>query len=188
MTVHSADPKIESYTHYYAPAGGPGTPAFVVQVTALIDSYMIWVGTCEEIPGAESETPESSAPGRPQGIARSRLEDDVENTDVSTSDSDRRPGAPHPRVVVAIRQGRLAKDWACAMPTINPSIPNPSTSLFRSGESDVSLTMAQRLARRWKKQIFLAVDLPPKFEQTPQIALEAEKRVLESLKRVEGQS
>lgn len=42
-------------------------------------------------------------------------------------------------------------------------------------------------ARKFKKQIFLSVDLPPTFismEYGPQLALEVEKRLVETLKEI----
>ncbi|TFK93714.1 hypothetical protein K466DRAFT_511009 [Polyporus arcularius HHB13444] len=59
-------------------------------------------------------------------------------------------------------QGCLSKDWACAMPPREPSGTSAAaTSLYRSSSSDAALSMAQRLARRFKKQIFLSIDVPP---------------------------
>ena len=101
-------------------------PPIVVQVTELVDSYMIWVGV-----------------------------DDVGGTAED-----------------AVARGRLAKDWACAMPH------GGGTSLFRSGDSDSALGMAQRLARRFGKQIFLAVDVGGEGRLT----VEAEKCIVRILK------
>ncbi|KAI0048261.1 hypothetical protein FA95DRAFT_1491159 [Auriscalpium vulgare] len=83
-------------------------------------------------------------------------------------------------------QGTLARDWACAMPPGKAVIGTP---LFRSSSSDVALAMAQRLARRFKKQIFLSVDVPPSLEsmgQSPRILLEVEKALVQTLRQLEG--
>ncbi|EGO25257.1 hypothetical protein SERLADRAFT_465133 [Serpula lacrymans var. lacrymans S7.9] len=86
-------------------------------------------------------------------------------------------------------QGTLARDWACAMPAPNgsPSL-GPATSLFRSSSSDIALSMAQRLARRFGKQIFLSVDIPSSFLSMGQgrLLLDAEKGIVETLKAVES--
>jgi len=88
------------------------------------------------------------------------------------------------------QQGRVARDWACAMPPIRESMPPASTSLFRSISSDVALPMSQRLARRFKKQILLSVDLPPPLSVSNQgsILLEIEKRLIEVLRATEQKS
>ncbi|KIJ68003.1 hypothetical protein HYDPIDRAFT_148213 [Hydnomerulius pinastri MD-312] len=92
----------------------------------------------------------------------------------------------------APRSGSLCKDWACAMPSTPGSTAlGPATSLFRSSGSDVALSMAQRLARRFRKQIFLSVDIPPTFLATAQgsrILLDAEKGIVEALKGIETAS
>ncbi|TDL25913.1 hypothetical protein BD410DRAFT_742237 [Rickenella mellea] len=90
-------------------------------------------------------------------------------------------------VTKAISEGNLTKDWACAMPpnSASSSVPASATSLFRSSGSDIALSMAQRLARRFGKQIFLCVDLPPSYAtmgQSGMIVMELEKRVVEVLK------
>ncbi|KDQ21604.1 hypothetical protein BOTBODRAFT_168843 [Botryobasidium botryosum FD-172 SS1] len=92
-------------------------------------------------------------------------------------------------VVAQIEQrGRLTRDWACAMPSIRELMPPASTSLFRSASSDIALPMSQRLARRFKKQIVLSVDLPPPLSSLSnqgQVLLEMEKRLIEVLRAAE---
>lgn len=87
------------------------------------------------------------------------------------------------------------------------SVPGAATSLYRTSESDAALSMAQRLgsshgsiakgasgsdvfvtARKWKKQIILAIDVPQKFENTSRVTLEVEKRIGMSLNKVEGKT
>ncbi|KZV97761.1 hypothetical protein EXIGLDRAFT_764122 [Exidia glandulosa HHB12029] len=72
----------------------------------------------------------------------------------------------------AMSQGRLGGDWAVAMPTLAAGTP-----LLQTAGSDVALAMAHRLARRWKKQIFLSVDLPPSFAGVPGLALRVEREL-----------
>ncbi|KAH7929821.1 hypothetical protein BV22DRAFT_1028999 [Leucogyrophana mollusca] len=85
--------------------------------------------------------------------------------------------------------GSLCKDWACAMPAApNSTVLGPATSLFRSSSSDVALSMAQRLARRFRKQIFLSIDVPSTFQTTGEgsrLLLDAEKGIIDALKAVE---
>lgn len=108
------------HSHYYPPLDhAPGATALLVQVTALIDSYMIWVGSCDEIPGAElgaSDQPKPIAPAQPQ----SSLADDSENQDlVGLQLEGAASKGDDSRVLDAIRNGRVSKDWACAMPVMN---------------------------------------------------------------------
>lgn len=144
LPVMSSAPHIQVETKYIPPSD-LSLPAIVVQVTRLVGSYMLWVGT----------------------------------TDVAAEDVRKAP-----------LQGRLAKDWACAMPTkdSNSGIPPAATSLFRSSSSDAALPMAQRLARRFGKQIYLSLDLPPAFDsigQGARLLLAVEKALLETLKEME---
>ncbi|KAF8549229.1 hypothetical protein OG21DRAFT_1393525, partial [Imleria badia] len=115
----------------YIPPAEAGLPALAVQITRLVDSYMVWVGVTEET----AET--------------------VEN---------------------APRSGSLCKDWACAMPpTPGSALAGPATTLYRTSSSDVAFSMAQRLAKRVGKAVFLSVDV-----SSPQrVLLDAERVVVE---------
>ncbi|KAI0093030.1 hypothetical protein BDY19DRAFT_989714 [Irpex rosettiformis] len=96
---------------------------------------------------------------------------------------------PAEKVDIAPSQGFLLKDWACAMPPTSVGIPPAATNLYRSSSSDVSLSMAQRLARRFKRQIFLAVDVPPAFTTLgdgPKVVLAAEQAVVQALQELEA--
>ncbi|KZS93920.1 hypothetical protein SISNIDRAFT_484886 [Sistotremastrum niveocremeum HHB9708] len=86
-----------------------------------------------------------------------------------------------------VESGRLGSDWACAMPSSDSSKDCPSVSLLRASHSDVAMSMAPRLARRFKKQIFLAVDIPPAFisaGQIPPIILHMEKQLVRILREI----
>ena len=53
---------------------------------------------------------------------------------------------------------------------------------------DICPIHSEMIARRFKKQIFLSVDMPATFfalGQGPQLAFEAEKRLVETLKELE---
>ncbi|KAF7306059.1 Protein kinase [Mycena chlorophos] len=58
----------------------------------------------------------------------------------------------------AVEQGRLARDWACAMPPLANGEAS-GTALFRNATNDAALSMAMRLARRLKKVVFVGLDV-----------------------------
>ncbi|TFY74332.1 hypothetical protein EWM64_g9680 [Hericium alpestre] len=141
MSEPPPSPAIHVSSHRIAPAS-PTAPTLVVQVTHLVDSYMLWVGVADE------------------------------------------PHVPEEQV---IRNGHLARDWACAMPARDSSAAPGGASLFRSS-SDIALPMAQRLARRFKKQMYVSVDIPASITTAgadTQIALEMEKALMKTLKGLE---
>ncbi|TFK54132.1 hypothetical protein OE88DRAFT_1711083 [Heliocybe sulcata] len=127
----------------YIPSSDSTLPALALQVTHLVDSYMLWIGSTED---------------------------------------------PPEEVDIAPLRGSLAKDWACAMPSITSAMPAPGTSMFSSPSSDFALAMAQRLAMRFKKQIFLSIDVPPAFVslgQGPRLLLAVERAIVGALKELE---
>ncbi|KAF9653837.1 hypothetical protein BDM02DRAFT_3106958 [Thelephora ganbajun] len=82
-------------------------------------------------------------------------------------------------------QGHLARDWTCAMPPVYEGGTTTASTLFRSADSDAAFSMSQRLAKRFKKQIFLSVDVSPEVHssgQGPAVLLEVEKGVVEQLR------
>ncbi|KIY64442.1 hypothetical protein CYLTODRAFT_425200 [Cylindrobasidium torrendii FP15055 ss-10] len=99
-----------------------------MQITALVDSYMIWVGSADAT--TEDSNPEEN--------------------------------------------GRLCRDWAYAMP--QPNKQPIGTTLFRTSASDAASSIAQRIARKMDRAIFLSADVPP------QHALVAEKWVVDTLR------
>ncbi|KAI8993076.1 hypothetical protein BD414DRAFT_412819 [Trametes punicea] len=90
------------------------------------------------------------------------------------------------QVASAPLQGCLAKDWACAMPARDTSgTPAAATPLYRSSSSEAALSMAQRIARRFKKQIFLSIDMPPSLGsmgQEGKLLLAIERALVDTLK------
>ncbi|KAF9263310.1 hypothetical protein L218DRAFT_902319 [Marasmius fiardii PR-910] len=109
----------------------PSIPAFALQITQLVDSYMLWVGLTSE--------------------------------DVSQ----------------AAARGNLCRDWTCAMPPQSAGAPAVATAIFRTKDGDVALSMAQRLAKRLGKQIFLSLDVG---EQDVKGIVAIEKGILSELK------
>ncbi|KAI0768355.1 hypothetical protein BC629DRAFT_1442412 [Irpex lacteus] len=71
----------------YIPPSERTLPALALQITELVGSYMVWVGTTDE---------------------------------------------PAEKVDIAPSQGSLLRDWACAMPPMNATIPPAGTNLYRS--------------------------------------------------------
>lgn len=124
---------MKTETFYYASEDG-ALPPFVVQLTTMKDSYMIWAGVTDASAAADN-------------------------------------GAQ------AIAQGRLGHDWAVAMPSLAAGTP-----LLQNAGSDVALAMAHRLARKYEKQIFLSVDLPPGFAGAAGLGLAVERELNAVLK------
>ncbi|KAF8270281.1 hypothetical protein EI94DRAFT_1571848 [Lactarius quietus] len=87
---------------------------------------------------------------------------------------------PEEKAGSATLQGHLGKDWVVAMPPWK-SLPATGTQLLRSSSSDVALSIATRLARRYGKQIFLSVDAA----EDSGVMLEVEKAVFGTLKDIE---
>lgn len=88
---------------------------------------------------------------------------------------------------MAALRGNLARDWACAMPPVYEGGTATASALFRSADSDAAFSMSQRLAKRFKKQIFLSVDIPPEVCSSGQgsaVLLEVERGVVEQLKNL----
>jgi len=122
----------------YITSDNPSIPAFALQITQLVDSYMLWI-----------------AP-----------------TDLLREDVERAP-----------LLGSLCRDWACAMPP-KGTTPQATTSIFRTSNADASISMAQRLARRFNKQVFLSIDTQS-YAGKPEVLLAIEKGILQTLKTLE---
>ncbi|KAF8331110.1 uncharacterized protein EI90DRAFT_3058588 [Cantharellus anzutake] len=127
----------------------PASPCILLQVTELVESYIIWVGI--------SDTPVTSS--EPQDILEQR-----------------------------ISQGCLATDWGCGVPPLKDGTFSISTPLFRSSSNDNSLSMSLRLARRFKKQIFLSIDATFSLGNPvnhSHILLQIERNLISALKSLE---
>ncbi|KAJ6594103.1 hypothetical protein B0H19DRAFT_1093812 [Mycena capillaripes] len=74
----------------------------------------------------------------------------------------------------AVERGRLARDWACAMPPSGTTGVSTGTALFRTA-SDAALSMACRLATRLNSQVFVGLDVESR------LVMLAEKRIVASL-------
>ncbi|CAE6430512.1 unnamed protein product [Rhizoctonia solani] len=93
-------------TSHYAPSDIEGGYHVVSHITHLIDSYFIWVG-------GTVERPDSLQPLPPQA-GGSLLADD----EVSQQDSALDSKSVEVLVAQAMQTGSLAKDFSCAMPTM----------------------------------------------------------------------
>ncbi|KAF9520298.1 hypothetical protein BS47DRAFT_1335897 [Hydnum rufescens UP504] len=114
-------------------------PCIILEITELVNSYMIWVGSTES---------------------------DLSSSDRSTIEQQ-------------IALGRLANDWACAMPPLGPDKPSVGTSLYRSSSTDLV---------RFRKQIFLSVDVTTSFgnpSDLNHVLLEMERNVAKTLKALQ---
>ncbi|KAJ3811185.1 hypothetical protein F5876DRAFT_40227 [Lentinula aff. lateritia] len=124
--------------HYIA-SDNPSIPAFALQITQIVDSYMLWASPTELFEG------------------------DVERAPLS---------------------GSLCRDWACAMPPKAVTATGASTSIYRTSNSDISISMAQRLARRFGKQVFLSIDIQS-YAGKLEVLLALEKGILQTLRTLE---
>ncbi|KAG2153784.1 uncharacterized protein EDB93DRAFT_1223906 [Suillus bovinus] len=93
---------------------------------------------------------------------------------------------PPESVQNATRSGVLCRDWSCAMPGPPGHAGfGPATTLFRSsGSDDISFSMAQRLAQRFHRQIFLSVDIPATMLSTSRgyhLLFDAERGIIAAL-------
>ncbi|KAF9062432.1 hypothetical protein BDP27DRAFT_1233627 [Rhodocollybia butyracea] len=129
---------ISTQVHHIT-SDSPSIPAFVLQLTQLVDSYMLWVSPTELLEG----------------------------------DAERAP-----------LLGNLCRDWACAMPVRKSMDTQAASSLFRTPTTDISLAMAQRLAKRFGKQVFLSVDIQS-YAGKPEVLLAMEKGILQKFKTLE---
>ncbi|PSR81182.1 hypothetical protein PHLCEN_2v6517 [Hermanssonia centrifuga] len=116
----------------YVPPSDPALPALALQITQLVGSYMIWVGSTEH---------------------------------------------PADKVEIAPLQGSLLRDWACYRNDDNAA-----------GLNVVFVSPPRVSARRFKKQIFLSVDVPPSFMtvgEGARLILAVERAVVDGLKELE---
>ena len=91
----------------------------------------------------------------------------------------------------ALLQGKLGSDWAVSMPQVSSGrdvvatlrlwlwlVQAPAgTQLLQTAGSDIAQAMANRLARRWKVQMFVSVDVPVSFMGGSGLSLAMEREV-----------
>ncbi|KAH8923753.1 hypothetical protein BT69DRAFT_1281178 [Atractiella rhizophila] len=80
---------------------------------------------------------------------------------------------------------RIAAEWSCGVPE-RGTIPASSTLIFKppNGSGDWTTTVSQRLARRFKTQIHLSLDVPQQMMDGPgseKVVLEIEKQLVKDL-------
>ncbi|CEL60967.1 hypothetical protein RSOLAG1IB_04206 [Rhizoctonia solani AG-1 IB] len=165
-------------TSHYAPSDAEGGYHIISHITHLIDSYFIWVGGTVERP--------NSLQAPPPQVGGSLLADNEVNQQEAT------PSSRSIEILIAqaMQAGSMAKDFSCAMSTTQVSTPALGVPIFRSRDSDESLAVSQRLARRFKKQIFLSLDIPSLIKtsgQTSYFMSQVEKHLLTTLKLFESQ-
>lgn len=100
----------------YLGSGEASLPALAMQITSLVDSYMLWIGITDASPEDVSHAPLQGCLARDWACAM-------------------------PPFAVC----SPLSDDSLTSPDIQPGVSAPATSLFRSSSSDVSLAMAQRL-------------------------------------------
>ncbi|CAE6477168.1 unnamed protein product [Rhizoctonia solani] len=164
-------------TSHYAPSDTEGGQHIISHITHLVDSYFIWVGgTVERLDSLQA----------PPQAGGSLLADN----EVNQQDGVLESRSVELLVAQAMQTGSLAKDFSCAMPGTQATTPALGVPIFRSRDSDESLALSQRLARRFKKQIFLSIDIPVLMKtsgQTSHFMSQAEKHLLITLKSFEAQ-
>ena len=167
-------------------SGDLSQPTLVLQVTQMVDTYMLWIGAADS----------------------NRNVGNGENAVLHGNLCKDWACAMPPRAVCfgvscAIRRKPRTK----VLRTCQPGENSAATSLFRSSSADIALSMAQRLgnagmqiaakrgphgypvAKRFKKQIFLSVDIPSGFSSLgggQKLAFDAEKGIVAALKEIEA--
>ncbi|KZO93075.1 hypothetical protein CALVIDRAFT_566795 [Calocera viscosa TUFC12733] len=126
-------PKIRT-TAYRFPPSLPSGPTFGLQVTQLTGTYVLWVGV---LPSGSEE------------LAVLPQLDPLRDEEGGGSGGEVGGGG---------EEAKLGRDWAVGMPP-RGSLPPVGTQLLRSSGDDLALPLAQRLARRFGKQVFLSVDV-----------------------------
>lgn len=108
-------------TTKYLESRNASLPSLVLQVTQLVDSYMLWIGVSEGSPD-DAEV----------AVMRGRLSKDW-------------ACAMPPKAVSSFNEISLMSILAWSQS--QPSLVGPATSFFRSSTSDVALSMARRLGK-----------------------------------------
>ncbi|PVG01217.1 hypothetical protein CPB86DRAFT_805394 [Serendipita vermifera] len=87
-----------------------------------------------------------------------------------------------------VQQGRLGADWACSMTTKKESIPVAGTTLLKTTKDATAFPLSQRLAQRFKKQIFVSIDISPIHlvdGKSSTLTVAVERVIVSTLKSIE---
>jgi len=136
--MSSSTPKIQNSSYIFPPSL-PNARTFGLQLTELTDTYLLWVGV----------VPSSAGELAPVPVDPLRDEDGGGSAGADLG-ADLGEGAG--------AEARLGRDWAVGMPGWG-NHPPVGTALLRNAGEDLALSLSQRLARRFKKQVFLSVDV-----------------------------
>ena len=122
-TVPSQEsPSLISVSSNYIAPSDPSLPALALQITSLVDSYMIWVGATNQPPESVQNAARSGSLCRDWACAMPAAPGNVVSK-------------PYYRVIYYTNYSGFWKGFG------------PATSLFRSASSDVTFSMAQRLGK-----------------------------------------
>ena len=107
------------------PPSDPTLPPLALQVTQLLDSYMLWVGTTEE---PAEDVQHASLHGHLARDWACAMPASKVSPDEMLSGNCRMP-----------------RNWLIGVVQLNANTPPAATSLYRSSSSDTALSMSQRL-------------------------------------------
>jgi proteasome assembly chaperone 4 len=169
-------------TKYFA-SSGASSPALALQMTCLVDSYMLWIGVTEELEENASRAILQGHLGKDWAVSMPPWK--VRNS--------RNEG------IGWLQQGNSFS------PLHHQTLPATGSQLLRSSSSDVALSISKRLgeqlivgdrrylmratnlrtARRFGKQIFLCVDIPVSMGDDSGIVERVERALVDTLKEME---
>lgn len=170
---------IRVHTKYVAPPE-PSLPALALQVTQLVGSYMVWVGATEESPENAQLATARGALTRDWACAMPPTSVGSRRAQQSDNSQPRRSPRRAQRQRCFVRPARTFRSrWlsGSVKPVSPPCVPN------LCAHPDFLA------ARRFKKQVFLSVDLPPSFAALgdgPRLVLAVERAVVDVLKGLEA--
>lgn len=162
----------------YFPSSGASSPALALQVTCLVDSYMLWIGVTEELEENASNAILQGHLGKDWAVSMP------------------------PWKVRNLRKEGIG--WLRRENLHHQTLPATGSQLLRSSSSDLALSIAKRLgeplivgdgrylmrgdlrtARRFGKQIFLSVDVPVSMGDDSGILVRVEKALMDTLRDME---
>ncbi|KAI0780108.1 hypothetical protein C8Q74DRAFT_1367886 [Fomes fomentarius] len=156
------EPRIQVVTHYI-PSAELGLPALAVQITRLVGTYMVWVGTTDGEPEEVQNAPTQGYLGKDWACA------------MPPSESSNTPGAATSLYRSSASDAALT--MAQRLGDISVLLPHARHTLTEA-------TGFVAVARRTKKQIFLSIDTPPSLGsmgQDGKLLLAIERAVVELL-------